>query len=150
MTADIIQPTFGKLTWVDGLSGWEAKVDLRPGCPIELLLSARIDLGPTHNIDELLQSGAVMLEWARRSESACREGIADKLLELYHDTWAPDDATTSMSRAEFVARTKPESLTRDIDGSGFFYWGDDKIFSGHWIEVRFHTDYTISSVSLAG
>lgn len=101
-------------------------------------------------IDELLQSSVEMLEWARRSEPACRERIADDLLELYNEDWIPEEASDPMTRAEFIERVEPNSLRRDIGGSGYFYWGDDDMFAGHWIELRFREDYTISEVGLAG
>jgi len=150
MAADINHPVLGKLTWAADLSSWKGKVELRPGCPIDLTITVRMDFEPTHNIDELLRSGVEMLEWGRRSESACRERIADELLELYNDTWAPEDAPTPMKRVEFTQRITPNALTRDIDGSGFFYWADDDMFAGHLIELRFRKDYTISEVGLAG
>ena len=150
MAADINHPVLGTLTWAADLYTWEGKVELRPGYPIDLRITTRMDLDPTHNIDELLRSGVEMLEWFRRSESVCRERIADELLELYNDTWAAEDAPAPMKRAEFIKRLAPSSLTRDIDGSGFFYWADDDMFAGHWIELRFRKDYTISEVGLAG
>lgn len=150
MAADINHPVLGRLTWADDLSCWEGKVELRAGCSIDLRITMRMDVEPTHNIDELLESAAEMLEWARRSESACRERIAGELLELYNDTWAPEDAPAPMSRSEFLQRITPTSLTRDVDGSGFFYWADDDMFAGHWIELRFRNDHTISEVGLAG
>jgi hypothetical protein len=73
-----------------------------------------------------------------------------RLLKPYNDTWAPEDAPAPLNRAEFVKRIAPDSLTRDIDGSGFFYWADDDMFAGHWIELRFRKDYTISEIGLAG
>jgi hypothetical protein len=109
-----------------------------------------MDTDPTTNIDEFLRFGVEMLEWARRSEPACRERIADELLELYNDTWAPEDAPAPIKRAEFIKRIAPSSLVRDIDGSGFFYWADDDMFAGHSIELRFRKDYTISEIGLAG
>ena len=150
MAVDINHPVLGKLTWAADRSCWEGKVELRPGCPIDLGITTRLDREPTHKIDELLRSAVEMLEWARRSESTCRERIADKLFELYNDTWAPEEAPTPMKRPEFVQRITPNSLTRDINGSGFFYWADDDMFAGHWIELRFRKDYTISEVGLAG
>jgi hypothetical protein len=119
MAADINHPVLGKLTWAADLSSWETKVELRPGCLIDLRIRTRMDVEPTHNIDELLRSGVAMLEWAKHSESACRERIADELLELYNGTWAPEGAPAPMKRAEFVKRITPSSLSRDIDGSGF-------------------------------
>ena len=110
----------------------------------------RGDLEPTHNIDRLLKSEEEMLEWAGSSEVNCRERITDELHEEYIDPWAPNDAPAPMSRREFVQRITPNSLTRDLDGSGFFYWADDDMFAGHWIELRFRKDFTISEVNLAG
>jgi len=150
MAADIIHPILGKLTWAARLLCWEGEIEFRPGIPIAVSLSTRMDLEPTHNIDELLRSGVAMLEWARRSELACRDRIADELLELYNDTWAPEDATVPLKRAEFIERITPDALTRDIDGSGFFYWADDDLFAGHLIELRFDENYTITEVGLAG
>src|SRR3954454_12015358 len=112
MASDINHPVLGKLTWGADLSCWEGKVELRPGYPMDLSITTRMDLEPTHNIDELLRSAIEMLEWARRSESLCRERIADELLELYNDTWAPEDAPVPMNRGEFVQRITPNSLTR--------------------------------------
>jgi hypothetical protein len=150
MPGEIDHPVLGKLTWNVDLSTWETKLELRPGCPIELGITTRRDLPPTDNLDSLLNGGVAMLEWARRTERDCRERIADELLELYNDTWAPEDATTAMSRTEFISRIVPTSLVRDIGGSGFFYWADDGMFARHWIEVRFREDYLISEIGLAG
>lgn len=98
----------------------------------------------------MLERGVDLLEWACRSEPPCRQGIADELLGLYNDTWAPEDAPSPMSRSTFCNRLTPSSLVLDIDGSGFFYWADDGLFGGHWIELRFRKDLTISKVVLAG
>jgi hypothetical protein len=150
MLEDINHPILGKLSWNADLSTWEAKLELRPGCPIDLRITTQMDLAPTDNLAELLNDSVAILEWARRTDCDCRARIADELLELYNDTWAPENATTPLSRAEFTNRLVPSSLVRDIDGSGFFYWADDNMFAGHWIEVRFDQDHVISEVGLAG
>jgi hypothetical protein len=150
MPADIIHPVLGRLVWNGKLDSWESKIDLRPGCPIDVSLITLMDAEPTHNIDQLIQRGVDMLEWARNTESACRQRIADELLEDYNDTWAPEDAPALMSREEFMRRITPNSLVLDIGGSGYFYWGDDGLFLDHWIMVRFGKDWTITEVGLAG
>ncbi len=149
MPSDIKHPVLGTLSWKSDLSVWETKIELRSGCPIDLRLSNLFDSAPTNNIDKLLQGGVDLLDWARRTESACRERIADELLELHNDTWIPE-GTTPMGRAEFIKRISPNGLVRDTDGSGYFYWADGDMFAGHWIEVRFGKDQTISQVGLAG
>jgi hypothetical protein len=131
MPGDIDHPVLGRLSWNGDLSTWETKLELRPGCPIDLRITTRMDLAPTDNLDALLNGGVAMLEWARCTEPECRDRIADELLELYNDAWAPEGATTPMSRAEFINRIAPSSLVRDIDGSGFFYQR-----SGKGLETR--------------
>lgn len=150
MPADVDHPILGKLSWNADLSTWETKVELSPTCRINLRISTEMDMSPTDNLDSLLEGGVEMLAWARRTESGCRERIADELLELSNHTWAPDDSTAPMNRAEFMKRLVPSSLVRDIDGSGFFYWADGDLFAGHWIEVRFNQNFAISEVGLAG
>ncbi|MBI3822211.1 MAG: DUF2262 domain-containing protein [Planctomycetes bacterium] len=149
MPAKIEHPVLGTLTFVTYLDAWETKVELQSGSPVDLRLTTRFDLGPTYNIESLLQRGVEMLHWARCNDNACRERIADKLHELYNDTWAPE-ATSPISRHEFIKRITPHSLRLDIDGSGFFGWADDGMFAGHWIELRFRKDWTISEVGLSG
>lgn len=143
-------PLLGTLSWNADLHSWESAVDLHIGCPIDISLSRRSDVEPTKDFDELIQQGSAMLEWARCSESQIRQEIADELLELYNDTWAPEDARHQMTRTEFCDRITSNSLVLDIDGSGFFYWADDDLFAGHWIELRFNGDLTISEIGLAG
>jgi hypothetical protein len=150
MPVDIDHPILGKLSWNTDLSTWETKTELRPTCPINLRISTQTDMAATDNLDSLLESGVGMLAWARETEHDCRERIADELLELYNDSWAPEDSTSPMNRAEFMKRLVPSSLVRDIDGSGFFYWLDGDLFAGHWIEVRFDEGYAISEIGLAG
>jgi hypothetical protein len=150
MPADIDHPVLGRLWWNPRLSTWETEVELHAGDSIDLSITTRMDMAPTDDLDALLNGGVAMLEWARRAERACRERIADELLELYNDTWAPEGEATPMSRAEFIKRIAPSSLVRDIDGSGFFYWADDDMFAGHRIELRFDANHVISEVGLAG
>lgn len=150
MPADIVHPTLGTLAWNGKLNSWESQVDYYPDWAIDIRLVRRSDVEPTHKIDELLSRGVAMLEWARDSDSLCRETIADKMLDLHNDTWAADDAQGPMSRSTFCERIIPYSLTLGISGSGFFYWDDDDLFAGHWIELRFRKDLTISEVGLSG
>lgn len=150
MPADIDHAVLGKLKWNGELNSWESVVELRVDCPVDLRLLQKVDAGPTSNMDELLRSGIDMLEWARQSEPACRDQIAKELFELYNDTWAPEDTLVPTTQAEFLERITPWSLVLDIDGSGYFYWDDDDMFAGHWIEIRFHKDHTIFEVGLAG
>jgi hypothetical protein len=149
MPVDVIHPVLGTMSLNTETSNWETKVELRPGWTIDIRIPVQRDEAPMDGLEELLNGGAVMLAWARRTERACRERIADDLLETYNDIWAPEDATTPMIRAEMIDRVVPNSLVRDIDGSGFMYWDDD-LFAGHLIEVRFDSDLTITEVGLAG
>jgi hypothetical protein len=149
MPADIKHPVLGTLTFVPDLSAWESKVELDPGCTIDVRLSTRMDEEPTRNIGSLLERGVEMLQWARRNEASCRARIVDELYELYSDTWAPE-GEMPVPRTEFLQRITPNALTLDINGSGFFYWADDDLFAGHWIELRFRKDWSISEVGLAG
>jgi hypothetical protein len=150
MQSVIEHAVLGTLTWNGDLDTWESKIALRPGCPIDIRLTTLMGSSPTENLDVLLRGGVDMIRWARRTEFACRQRIADDLLESYNDTWAPEGEAGSMSRSEFTKRLTPESLVLDIDGSGFFYWCDGDLFAGHYIVIRFDTDWSISEVCLAG
>jgi hypothetical protein len=150
MPADVKHPVLGTLTWNGDLDAWESKTDLHSGCPIDFRLTRRIDVEPTENVEGLLRRGVEVLEWARRSESLCRQRIAVELLGTYNDAWAPEDAPSPTSRATFCHRISPSSLVLDVDGRGFFYWADDDLFAGRWIELRFRQDLATSEVGLAG
>ena len=130
MPADIGHPTLGTLVWNGKLNCWESQVDFYPDWPIDIRLRRRSDMEPMHDIADLLSRGVDVLQWARNSDSLSRERIADKLLDLYNDTWAPEDVPGPMLRATFCERIMPCALVLNVNGSGSFYWDDDDLFAG--------------------
>lgn len=150
MPADIEHPVLGTLSWKDELDSWESEIEFDAHRRIGFLLTLQEGAGPTNDLPALLRLGVELVDWARRTEFQCRQRIADELLDLYNDNWAPEDATVPMTRAEFVDRIAPRSLGLLWDGKGDFYWDAEDMFAGHWIEVRFSEDRIISEVGLAG
>jgi hypothetical protein len=150
MLTNIDHPVLGTLKWNGDLDCWESKVELRPGFPIHLSLMTQMNELPKKDIDKLHQRGVEMLNWARNGESACRQRIADDLYDVYINNWVSESTTTSLLRTQFMKRIEPNSLVRDFNGGGYFYWQDDGLFAGHWIEVRFNASWQITEVGLAG
>ena len=64
-----------------------------------------------------------------------KEYAADRLLDLYNNTWLDEDIGT-VDRASFMARlTTPSIHLYDEVGAAVVYFGDGGLFAGHRIEV---------------
>jgi hypothetical protein len=60
---------------------------------------------------------------------------ADKLLDLYNDTWVDEDIG-EVDRAGFINRlTKPAVHLYDEIGAAVVYFEDGGLFAGHYIEI---------------
>lgn len=144
-------PVLGRLVYDKELNWWEANVKLRPSLRVKLSLLSRTDLPPKAGLDECRRRGIAYLEWARRSEPTIRQRIADELLNVYNEDWTDDDAgMRKVTRDEFLKRIGPNSITLETDGESAWYYQDDDLFAGHWIEVRLRANKDIFQVGLAG
>src|SRR5690242_4257282 len=93
-------PVLGQVRWDDGVSSWEAVVELPVGNSITLSIVAEgewADSGPA----ELFEIGVEYLAWAREAEPTVRARVADDLLDCYNEVWAdedPEEGTPPMYR----------------------------------------------------
>jgi hypothetical protein len=146
----------GELRWDEQLKWWEAQVELAPGVPVALCLSAEKEYQVYAVPEELFAAGVEYLIWARAAEPQCRWQIADDLLDCYNDVWAntdpddPDDGPGPATREEFIALIRPSAIHLHTDGSGVWYYEDADLFAGHAIEVWVSEDRVFSGAHLAG
>jgi hypothetical protein len=61
--------------------------------------------------------------------------IVDSLHTTYNESWADPAHGASMTREDFLARTRFESLEVDDRRSLTLYFSESGLFGGHWIEI---------------
>lgn len=140
----------GRLTYEDAYGWWKCRSVLPSGCEVDFYVSVE----GIHDLStrKLFDRGAEFLAWAQQSEPAILKSVADVLLQTYRDNWVsePRPGEKPMSRKMFLSHVTSQSINLHADGSAFWYLADGGLFAGHCIEVRIHSDRSISEVGLAG
>ena len=151
-------PVLGRLKW--DRDSWEATVELSPGCPIRFAIVAEAewsDAGPA----ALFEIGAEYVAWARKSESKCRERIAQDLFGVYNRSWAyepddeaddddPDEGPPPLTRGEFLKRLRPSGISLFHTGSADWVYNAGELFAGHGISVYVDESRVFRKASLFG
>lgn len=85
---------------------------------------------------ELETISASLLDRIAGAWPQIKGNIADSLHATYNDSWAdPAQGSPKMSRTDFLARTRFESLEVDDTRSLTLYFSESGLFAGHWIEI---------------
>jgi hypothetical protein len=130
-------PDLGDLRWDERLPGWEAEVELRPGCPVRLTLITEGRWAVAEPA-EVFEAAAAFLARAREFEPRCRVRVADDLLDVYNRSWADDDPEEGpppLTRAEFLAALRPAAISLHDSGSSRWDYACGDLFAGHGIEL---------------
>jgi hypothetical protein len=87
--------------------------------------------------------------WLVEQIESLKGFAADKLLDLYNDTWVDEDIG-EVDRTGFINRlTKPAVHLYDEIGAAYVYFEDGGLFAGHFIEISID-DGQPTDANLAG
>jgi hypothetical protein len=146
METSLEHPILGKLILEPNLSWWRTNVRLKDADWIDFC----IDTDEPDAVSVPLDRAVEYLDWARTTESECRNKIADDLLATYNEIWAEDNVIGQISREIFINKIVPESLILHLDGEGTWYYQDSDLFAGHSIEILIEADRSFNEAHLAG
>ena len=147
METSLEHPILGKLIFERDPSWWRTNVRFKEEYWIDFCIdSDEPDVYFRLTLDRAIE----YLDWARTTESECRNKIADDLLATYNEIWAEDNGMGQISREIFINKIVPESLILHLDGEGTWYYNDSDLFAGHSIEISIEADRSFNEAHLAG
>lgn len=120
---------FGDLTFDPSIHWWEGKVTLDSGYSFALYIHT-----PNKADDSITKDARSAFEKMKISEKTAREFAASKLLSIHNDTWNRGEEIDS---AEFIRRLTPSSIQVWPNGNAEISFGDDNLFWGHEVGVRY-------------
>jgi hypothetical protein len=133
---------FGSLGATPG--GWDGAIEWRPGQRVGVSVCRE----EGQDIDAMLAVARRSLEWLRAHEPEAAGFVADRLLELYNDSWT--DASGPLDREGFLRRVRLSHVLFCGDGSVFLTFDDGGLFGGHEITTALAPDKGWWDCSLVG
>jgi hypothetical protein len=99
---------------------------------------------------EAIRRAGPIVEQIDRDSSSGRllDAIADKMLDLYNDTWREEGPR--LSRSAFKKRFTLTSVVVSADRSTAWFDCDESLFGGHEVQVRLSPQGEVTEVCLAG
>ena len=135
----ISDEVLGELKLEDGY--WIGETEIRPDHVVGISLSFDED-----DVAPLLVQSRSILKLLRQDEIEYRRGIADRMLELYNETWSDGE---KIDRDTFADKIHLDAITFYSHGAEAFYYDGD-LFAGHWIMVDINTEGVIEDAYIAG
>lgn len=145
-------PDLGRISWDANLNRWNAQVKIAPGHSINLRINIEDDW-LTVDPPILFDLAAGFLLWARTAEPACRDRIADEMLDGYNDNWADDDPEEGaplLDRVGFVARLRLCGISLYYTGNAEWHYSDGDLFAGHSILISSNENHEFHGSMLFG
>jgi hypothetical protein len=155
MDAPIVDhPALGRIAWDGRVDCWWTRVELTPGCVIELHLVPEPDRAHA-DLRQFFEAGAAYLEWARTSEPRVRGWVADSVLDLYNGWYSEEDPAAGrppMDRATFLAHIRPCGISFHADGSAAWGYACGDLLSGQevWLPLGPDGGFAEGTASLLG
>jgi hypothetical protein len=114
-----------------------------------------IDGAATDDRAVVLQRARARAAWIEANLERVREGAADRLLDLYNDTWrsrGDNDGPEApvLDRRGFAARLKLSYVCEYEEGNAMIYFGDDDMFWGHSVEVLVSPSGELEDADIVG
>jgi hypothetical protein len=124
-----IDEQLGELTYDPDIGWWEGRVTLTAGSSFVLYVHT-----PGRDDSSITEGVKIAFEKMRISEQVAREFAASKLLSVHNDTWNEGE---KIDASEFVRRLVPATIQIWPNGNAEISFGDDNLFWGHEVGVRY-------------
>ncbi|MGA3268967.1 MAG: DUF2262 domain-containing protein [Verrucomicrobiota bacterium] len=131
----------GELTYDANIGWWEGRVTLASGASFALYVHT-----PGRGDNSITAGARAGFEKMRSSERIVREFAASKLLSVHNDTWNQGE---EIDASEFMRRLVPAAIQVWPNGNAEISFGDDNLFWGHEVGVRYR-DGQLSEVVVQG
>lgn len=131
----------GIIKYSDEYDWYEGKINLETGEAIEFFLNVEDDFS------EVLKYTQKIISNLSQQSANYKNFIADKLLDLYNDTWSEDEV---IDKPEFCRRIAIESVQVYDDGSVEIFYEDGDLFAGHTILIYINSNGELVDVDIAG
>ena len=119
----------GELTYDSRIGWWEGRATLASGASFVLYVHT-----PRGDDNSITEGARIAFEKMRSSERAAREFAASKLLSVHNDVW---NKGHKIDASEFIRRLIPASIQVWPSGNAEISFGDDNLFWGHEVGVRY-------------
>lgn len=129
MTEFLHDPKMGPLVWDNTCEWWKGSVDLESGSTFTLYVHT-----PSGIDQSITESARQVFAFMKDSETKVRRFAADNLLLTHNDNWSEGKPITL---EEFMIRLIPEAIEIFSDGDAEMSFGDDDMFWGHSVGVRY-------------
>jgi len=121
-------PQFGEMTWHPQALLWAGRVSLPSGSSLAVYVHA------SSEADDFTEDARSAFNKMMLSEAAARQFAAEELLTIHNEEWSEGK---SIDQEEFISRTVLASIEVFPDGDAEISFGDDGLFWGHEIGVRY-------------
>ena len=122
-------PQLGDLKFDTTISWWEGRVKLSSGS--SFVLYVHTSPGGDQSITD---AAPTTFDKMKSSEAAARRFAADELLALHREEWSEGKPIDS---EEFMRRLIPAAIQVWPDGDAEISFGDDDMFWGHEVGIRY-------------
>jgi hypothetical protein len=139
-------PALGRLR-LDRGAEWFCAWRRRGGQRYEIAIVPS-DVDDDRKVARAVEHGRAAILHIERSDAALRRAIADKLLNLYNDTWR--GKRPKLAAAPFARRPRLTSIVAYHRGDAVAYFDDGGLFLRHCIEVRLNTRGRVDEICLSG
>lgn len=141
-TSPLVDELLGSLEWDDNLSWYNAEVHVGDS-------TFEICLNPQSGTDasRALSRARDIVNDFDRYRTLVAEYAVDNLLDLKNGNWL-EEGEQRLSREQFKARMKLESITVYPDGAVTFWHSDGGLFRGHSIQVCIDSDDKCTSTDI--
>lgn len=129
---------FGDLIWDADLGWWTGMADLASGSSFTLYIHT-----PSEEDTSITEKAREAFVTMQASEQNIRKFAAQELLATHNDNWSDGKRITEV---EFIHRLIPSAIELFPDGDAEMSFGDDDMFWGHEIGVRYRGDRLTEAV----
>lgn len=119
----------GELTFDPTIGWWEGQVRLASGASFVLYVHT-----PSATDHSITDGARAAFEKMKSSEQAARQFAAAELVSVHNDKWSEGK---QVDAGEFIRRLVPAAIQVWPDGNAEISFGDDELFWGHEVGVRY-------------
>jgi hypothetical protein len=128
-SVQLSHPELGQLVFDAEIGWWEGSVTLPSNAKFLLYVHT-----PAEGDSSITNAALVAFEKMKASELFARQFAAKELLAVYNKEWSEGK---KIAEHEFVSRLVPAAIQLWPDGDAEMSFGDDDLFWGHEIGVRY-------------
>ncbi len=131
----------GRIEYSEDYDLYEGKIKNQNGEVVEF--SFDVD----NNFEETIEFTRQILKQLEDRSYEFRLYAAEKLLDLYNNTWSQNEI---INQNEFANRISIESIMIWSDGNSEIYYRDSNLFAGHSIVVHLNSRGELKDANIAG